>query len=1022
MSLSSQLVRVRNIIAPNCFLQNNSYPECTLFFSVSDGDERAKVIHVSATSFEAAWKEGVSQLRKVMLKHKLEGKWLRVDWITGVEELTWKDLGYRLKGCKRNYFRYGLALDEKFKRCFLEQELNANAMLYQGAKIPYAELNIKNFNVYAKSRYRDLADIDFSDGTKVYILSIQGVFFDAKECYELVNTGLEAGRRNIHTLTADHVLELVNKGSHFLSNQVEKNGKFNYGYFPCFDRSIGNYNTLRHASSTYSMIEAWELCQSEALFHAIERSLKFLVKFLIKRVELKNGQQAAFLIDTGNEIKLGGNAVCLLALVKYSEVTQTRKYDKLLDALAVGIAEMQDVTTGQFVHVLNYPDLSVKEVFRIIYYDGEAAFGLIRLYQLTKNERWLNIVEGAFVYFIARQHWKAHDHWLSYCVNELTNYRPEERYFRFGLQNVSGYLDFILQRETTFPTLLELVMAAEKMLRRIDSLPDMQHLLLEIDVDQFYKALHSRAHQLLNGHFWPEFAMYFKNPERIVNSFFIRHHSFRVRIDDVEHYLSGFVAYQRFLKSNLPNIKAKQLAYMEDAQEWNAANVARVTNGYWIIDPAKDWTMTGVCIAVRTFKPEQIIVVANGVEKWGIPVHLIGRVEGAAAIICSDSIGLEDLGLPVLKVPSCADAVLKLGEYARSQLHVPVFGVTGSAGKTTTCAMLAHVLQEFGGVGQTAFSANLPHGIAWNLASVSWDVANVVMELAIGRMPVNSRLVRPNIAMVMNIAPAHLEYHHTTDEIARKKSAIFVGMEAGGYAVLYHEMKEFPIFEQAAIEKQLKIVTFGKKEGADVRLISYDLASGQVVAQVFDRECRYKQGAPGLHMVLNSLAVVAAIVVSGQQVDKVLSHFESFKPVAGRGSFQKVKIGQIEISLLDETYNANPISMRAMMALCEGVIVEKGRRVIVLGDMLELGAEAEMYHQKLLEPLLKAKPDCVVLCGVLMKSLWQLLPQDLPSYWFESVDRLENEMVGLLQDNDWVAIKSSNGTGLNRLVSDLMKV
>ena len=1020
MSLSSQLVRVRDIVDSSCGSQNNPYPAYTLFFSVSDGQQRAKVIHIAAASIDKAWKEGVFQLRKMMLKHKLEGKWIKVDWIKGVEELTWKSLSYRLKGCKRNYFRQGLALDQKFKHCFLEQELNANAMLYQGAKIPYAELNLKNFKIYAKSRYRELDEIDFADEATVYILSTQGIFFDAKNCYELADTELGIGRRDIHRLTADNVLNLVNKGSHFLADQVQKNGKFNYGYFPCFDRSIGNYNALRHASSTYAMIEAWELCQSEKLLQSINKALIFLVNFLIKKIKLRDGQRAAFLVDTGNEIKLGGNAVCLLALVKYSEVTKTRQYDELLDALAVGMAEMQDVTSGQFVHVLNYPQLSVKEVFRIIYYDGEAAFGLIRLYQLTNNERWLQVVERAFEYFIARQHWKAHDHWLSYCVNELTNYRAEERYFRFGLQNVSGYLDFILQRETTFPTLLELVMAAEKMLRRIDSMPEMQHLLLDIDVNRFYQALHSRAHQLLNGHFWPEFAMYFKNPERIVDSFFIRHHSFRVRIDDVEHYLSGFVAYQQFLKRNLPDIKPKQLAYEENAQEWNAANVARATHGHWVIEPTKEWTMQGVCIAVRTFKPNQVIVVSNGVEKWGIPMHLIGRVKGAAAIICSNSTGLGDLGLPILQVPSCADAVLKLGEYARGQLNVPVFGVTGSAGKTTTCAMLAHVLQEFGGVGQTAFSANLPHGIAWNLASVSWDVENVVMELAIGRMPVNSRLVRPTIALVMNIGPAHLEYHHTTDEIARKKSAIFVGMEVGGYAVLYHEMKEFSIFKAAAIEKQLRIVTFGESEGADVRLISYDLASGQVAVQVFDRKYHYKQGAPGLHMVINSLAVITAIVVSGQKLDEALLNFESFKPVAGRGSFQKIKIGQIEISLLDETYNANPISMRAMMALCGEVTVNQGRRMIVLGDMLELGTDAELYHQELLEPLLKAKPDCVLLCGNLMKVLLPLIPFDLPCYWFESVEILENEIVEHLQDNDWVAIKSSNSMGLNRLVAKLV--
>ncbi|TLM78411.1 CapA family protein [Microbulbifer harenosus] len=523
-------------------------PPYTLFFSASDGKRRARVCHGRGQSTDALWLRLATQIRKLLASEKMDGRWLRIDWVTDSETTTWRALQQQFENTKRGYFRYGLALDANWKTAFLEQELNGNAMLYGGNKVAHVAINQSQFRAYTDFRFGRNTPLEFSDDRPVTILHTEGLFLDGKtEPRSLYGPGRNAGRRVVDTLDEPIAHHLITTSSRYLASQVRKNGRFDYGWHCCFDRPIDTYNTLRHASSTYALTEGWEVTGDEQTRCAIDRAIAYLTGHLIKTAQLPCGTEAAFLVEANGEIKLGGNAVCLLALVKYSELTGSSEHEELLEKLALGIRFMQDQGSGKFVHVLQYPELTLKEEFRIIYYDGEAAFGLMRLYGHTRDERWLNIVEKAFEYFIANNHWQAHDHWLSYCVNELTLYRPQARYYQFGLQNVIGHLDFILERITTFPTLLELMMAAERMVARLRKDEEFSYLLAQMDLHKFYRALHSRAMYLLNGYFWPEYAMYFANPAKITGSFFIRHHAFRVRIDDVEHYLSGFVAFRKYL-------------------------------------------------------------------------------------------------------------------------------------------------------------------------------------------------------------------------------------------------------------------------------------------------------------------------------------------------------------------------------------------------------------------------------------------------------------------------------------------
>ncbi|GHC78519.1 hypothetical protein [Limoniibacter endophyticus] len=522
-----------------------------IFLSISDGAERARTVHACGTGFETVWRQVLDNAAVVMERHKLRGNWLRVDWVNGFEQVTFQDLRRHLGQTKRNYFRHGLSLDPGFEHAFLSEELNANGMLDGGNRIDHAVINEKNFSVYALKRFGPNFRADYSDDKTVVIFSTAGFFSDEEErVYELNPSGVDGGRRRVNKLSPNTTNALIHAGSNYLARQVGEDGRFIYGMHPCFDRPIKTYNTLRHASSTYAMIEAWEVTRSADLKAAIERSLAFIRGELIQNNTLPDGSEASFLVESNHEIKLGGNAVTILALVQYAHATGDRSDLPLLERLANGIRHMQDPIIGSFIHVLDAANLSVRAPFRTIYYDGEAAFALMRLYGLTGDPRWLETVELAFEHFLRENYWQHHDHWLGYCVNELTRYRPKEKYFRFGIRNVADHLQFVATRITTFPTLLELMMAASDMLARLAEKPELRHLLLEIDLEEFKDALQFRAHYLLNGHFYPEQAMFFRSPKKIAGSFFIRHHGFRVRIDDVEHYLSGFVAYLKHLRDD----------------------------------------------------------------------------------------------------------------------------------------------------------------------------------------------------------------------------------------------------------------------------------------------------------------------------------------------------------------------------------------------------------------------------------------------------------------------------------------
>ncbi|WP_086481633.1 Mur ligase family protein [Oceanospirillum sanctuarii] len=1059
MSLSDLLHKLKAPVQLSATAMPLPYKGFKLFFSVCDPKQRASVITAEGETIEEAWENGAKKTRQKISREKLKPVWLKVDWVEEVKAYTWSSFREELRRHKRNYYRFGLALDDQLEYSFLEQELNSNATLYLGGKTSHADLNEKNFTRFAEQRYGKKVPLNFDDTTPVYRLRHQGIFCGVDEDPQLLyGVSRNAGRRVIEPLDTDNVTRMIETSSDYLAGQVKKSGRFNYGWFPCFDRSINTYNTLRHASSTYAMLEGWEVTQDEKLKSAIKRSLNYLNDELIKTYTLPDGDEAAFLTDLNDEVKLGGNAVCILAFSKYTELMQDDQYLPLMEKLALGIRYMQSPDNGSFVHVLNSTDLSTKEDFRTIYYEGEAAFGLMRLYGITKDPRWLAVVEKAFDHFIADNYWEAHDHWLSYCVNELTLYKPEARYFQFGIQNVADHLDFVQERITTFPTLLELMMAAHKMIGRLKTLDEHKHLLDQLDLEKFDQALRHRAQYLMNGYFWPEYAMYFKNPQKVVGSCYIRHHAFRVRIDDVEHYLSGYVAYLHYyLQQQKNDTNTFSGAHGEkvqagDAQQtktapktgsptsspeagtvdkrryqsgpnWSSARLIQATRGQWLTPPHPQWRATGLSIHAPTFQAGQIVILRPEGDKRFLSAEQILRLPfQPQAIICQETPEDSLFGnIPLLKVDSIDRSILDIGRYSRTQMLGKVIAITGSSGKTTCVSLLSHLLSIYGKTGQTRHNANLPRGIAWNLASEAWDAEYNVLELAIGSMQQNSQMTRPDIALFTNVAPAHLEYHKDTATIAERKSLIFSGMSEGGIAVINRDMEEWPIVETAALKQQLKIISVGKHSGSDLRLISFSPETGQLSAKFKSQPAfTLTLEQKSLHMALNLLYCLGVLSALDLDTQPAAAMANTFKPIEGRGKESIMPRDGGHAILIDDAYNANPLSMKAAL---NGFSHQKakGKKWLVLGDMKELSHKSHEHHRQLLPAILQANADQTCLIGDDISTLLpELTAENIKAQAFSNNSDLERYLTDNIQAGDLVLFKGSHSLGLQGIIKRLI--
>lgn len=467
-----------------------------------------------------------------------------------------------------------------------------------------------------------------------------------------------------------------------------------------------------------------------------------------------------------------------------------------------------------------------------------------------------------------------------------------------------------------------------------------------------------------------------------------------------------------------------------NADLWTAYEAAAATGGALCArggDPdrwvAEEWAAHGLSIDTRTLKPGEMFV-ALADKRDGHDFLAAAFAKGASAALVARAPEATPEGAPLLIVRDTVEALRDLARAARRRNFGARIAVTGSAGKTSTKEMLRAALGAAGKVHAADKSFNNHLGVPLTLAELPIDADYGVFEIGMnhaGEIAPLSRLVRPHAVIITTVAEAHLENLGSLEGVADAKSEIFSGLMPGGPAILPIDNPQFPRLKRNAEAAGVgRIVTFGESPDADARLLR--CADGAPIeARFFGRDLTFRLGAPGRHQALNALAALAAVELANAPFAPALATLEQFSAGAGRGLRRRITLpGGRNITLIDESYNANPASMRAALALLAAA--RGGRRIAVLGDMFELGPTAPELHASLAKPLAEAGVDRLYVAGALMRHLWEKVPPAMRGACADAASGLAETVLADVKDGDVVMVKGSNASKIGAVVAALTAV
>ena len=439
--------------------------------------------------------------------------------------------------------------------------------------------------------------------------------------------------------------------------------------------------------------------------------------------------------------------------------------------------------------------------------------------------------------------------------------------------------------------------------------------------------------------------------------------------------------------------------------------------------------VTGISIDSRSLRQGDAFFAIRGEKFDGHDFATAAAAAGASVLVVAED-KLPALGratIPLMVVGDVLEALIRLGRAARARTKAKIIAVTGSVGKTTTKEALRHVLSHTGTVHASVASFNNHWGVPLTLARMPEGVRFGIFEIGMnhpGEITPLVKLVRPHVSIITLIAAAHLGHFRDLDEIAHAKAEIFSGVVPAGWALINRDDTRYPLLERLAKKAGVEnIAGFGVHERSEIRLLNarYQDETSTVTVNVFGEEIRATIGIPGRHVVQNMLAVLGAASITGADMARVGHAMATLAAEKGRGQRHTLSVDGGTFTLIDESYNANPASMEAALDLLAAApIGESGRRIAVLGDMLELGEHSADLHARLAKPVANSGVEQLFLAGPEIKPLADKVSKSVQCRYEDTVDGLIDSVVAMPQPGDAIMIKSSNGIGFSRIVRALL--